>query len=138
MKKKPKKRASDTRVPEKSESESKSYFDSFSDESNESYDEGFTQVQSRKACKPRLHVTYGPGFIHLSGKRLKASFLTSKVAPLPAAAAPATPPVTPSVKETYYSTPWRIVGKTNSQDAPVSQNAKASKSANSSQISKVI
>ncbi|GBP15500.1 hypothetical protein EVAR_9280_1 [Eumeta japonica] len=37
------------------ESKFESDLDSFSDESN---DEDFTQVQSQKACKPRLHAIY--------------------------------------------------------------------------------
>ncbi|GBP24158.1 hypothetical protein EVAR_10382_1 [Eumeta japonica] len=43
-----------------------------------------------------------------------------------------------SCTKTYYSTLWRTVGKSNSQDAPASQNAKTSKPANSSQNGKVI
>ncbi|GBP84786.1 hypothetical protein EVAR_66656_1 [Eumeta japonica] len=108
------------------------------DESNESNDEGFTQVQSWKAYKPRLHTTYAPGHIHLAGKKPKTSSSASKVALLPTAGASTMPTVTPSVKETYYSTPCRIVGKSNSQDAPAFQNAKTSKPANSSQTSKII
>ncbi|GBP84819.1 hypothetical protein EVAR_32718_1 [Eumeta japonica] len=58
---------------------SETELDSFSDESNESNDEGFTQVQSRKARKPKFYATYGPGFIRLSGKKPKAS--SSSIAP---------------------------------------------------------
>ncbi|GBP55161.1 Probable RNA-directed DNA polymerase from transposon BS [Eumeta japonica] len=66
-------------------------------------------------------------------KKFKASSSTSKIGPLPETVSPATPPVTPLVKVTYYSIPQRTVGKSNSQDAPASQNVKASKPANSSQ-----
>ncbi|GBP17948.1 hypothetical protein EVAR_16890_1 [Eumeta japonica] len=40
--------------------------------------------------------------------------------PLLTTAAPATPSATQSVKETYYSTPWRTVRKSNCQDASAS------------------
>ncbi|GBP76360.1 hypothetical protein EVAR_53004_1 [Eumeta japonica] len=76
-------------------------------------------------------------FICLSGKKPKTSSSASKVAPLQMATAPALPAVTPSVKDTYYSTPWYTVVKLNSQDARASQNAKASKPAKSSQTNKV-
>ncbi|GBP86482.1 hypothetical protein EVAR_53834_1 [Eumeta japonica] len=55
-----KKRASDTCMSEKSESESESDLALFSDESNESNDEGFTQVQSRKARKPFIQARIYP------------------------------------------------------------------------------
>ncbi|GBP25073.1 hypothetical protein EVAR_19553_1 [Eumeta japonica] len=51
QKKEPKKRASDTRVSEESDSKSEFDIDSFSNESNESNDKGCTQAQSRKALK---------------------------------------------------------------------------------------
>ncbi|GBP52255.1 hypothetical protein EVAR_83116_1 [Eumeta japonica] len=69
-------------------------------------------------------------------KKPKALSSAIKVAPLLTAAAPATTSITLSVKEIYYSTLWCTVRNSNSQDAPASQNAKNSKPANSSQISK--
>ncbi|GBP51498.1 hypothetical protein EVAR_44473_1 [Eumeta japonica] len=100
--------------------------------------EGFTQISKRKSRQPQLFVTYGPGFIRLSGKKPKASTSASPVTPLPTAAVPTTPAVIQSVKMTYYSTPWRTVGKSNSQVAPVPRKTKACKTAESSQPTKAV
>ncbi|GBP95544.1 hypothetical protein EVAR_100359_1 [Eumeta japonica] len=86
-------------------SPNESDLDSFSDNSNEFNDEGFTQVQRLKARKPWLHATYGPGFIRLSGKKPKASSSASTVALLPTASALTTSAITSSVKEAYYRLP---------------------------------
>ncbi|GBP87899.1 hypothetical protein EVAR_66378_1 [Eumeta japonica] len=68
-----KKRASDTRVSEKSESGSESDLDSFSDESNESNDEGFTQV--------RIGRLVSRGFMPLIGQGLSIYRTVTRRAP---------------------------------------------------------
>ncbi|GBP81768.1 hypothetical protein EVAR_90995_1 [Eumeta japonica] len=117
--------------------------DSWRDDSNhinKSDENEFTQVPKRKSRQPRLFATYGPAYIRLFGKKSPASTSASPVtAPCPPrVAAPASPAIIQLVKETYYSTSWRTIGKSNFQDAPASHKIKAPKTVKSSQPSKAV